>query len=156
MDKSSQRGGAEERKGTMPGKQAGYRNRLFRAVHAEAAKRGLDHDALHAMAKKTYGAHSMSALTDAQLLAIYRGWTGHPLRRKSELARPGWQEEPPAMVSGEEIVTLDQEFAKRGLGDAGRRNFVRRQLRGRDQVRTRSDYIKVLHGLRAWNARAAG
>jgi hypothetical protein len=139
----------------MPGKVAGLRNRLFRGIHAEASKRGMDHDALHAMAKEQYGAHSLSALTDAQLLNIYHGWTGKVLRRQAKLGSPGWKNEPPQMISGEEVVALDQEFATRALSGEGRKRFVRRQLKGRDQVRTRGDYIRVLHALRAMNQRDA-
>jgi hypothetical protein len=137
----------------MAGAKSAFRTRLFRAIHAEAPKRGFDHDGLHDMCTERFGVHSMSQLSDDQLLAIYRGWTGKTLKRRASLADPGWKQEPDAMVSGEELTVLDQEFAKRGLGHEGRRNFVRRQLRGRESIRSRKDYVRVLHGIRAMNAR---
>jgi len=138
----------------VPGPQKGYRNRLFSAVHAEAVKRGLDHDALHAMACERYGVHSMSELTEEQLLAIYRGWTGKGLKgvgklpKRGELAAKGDE-----MVSPADLEMLAREFAKRGLGADGQRNFVRRQLRGRDEIRSRKDLVRVMGGLRAMNRR---
>lgn len=137
----------------MAGTQAGYRNRLFRAVHAEAIKRKLDHDAVHDMCVRDFGVRSMGELTDAQLLSIYRGWTGKVLRRKAKLADPDWKAQPDGLVSGDELEAIAQEFAKRGLGIDGQRNFVRRQLQGRDQIRSRKDYIRVMHALREMNAR---
>jgi len=111
----------------MSGINAGYRQRLFRGVHAEALKRGLDHDALHDLAREKYRVPSMGDLTDAQLLAMYRSWTGKKtLRRRAELANPGWQEQTEAMVSGEEVNSIAQEFAKRGLGREGQAAFIRR------------------------------
>jgi uncharacterized membrane protein YgcG len=137
----------------MSGVKAGYRQRLFKAVHAEAVKRRMDHDALHDMCAASYGVHSMSELTDSQLLAIYRLWTGKTLKRRAALADPDWKAQPDGLVSGEEINAIAQEFAKRGLGLDGQRNFVRRQLGGREAIRTRKDYIRVMHGLRAMNLR---
>jgi hypothetical protein len=95
----------------------------------------------------------MSEMTDGQLLAVYRDWTGKTLKRRSTLANPGWKERPDGMVSGEEINTIAQEFAKRNLGHDGQRAFVRRQLDGREEIRSRKDYVRVLHGLRAMNER---
>ncbi len=139
----------------MPGPQKGQRIRLFRAIHAEALKRKLDHDALHAMAHDRFGVHSMSELTDEQLLSIYRGWTGKGLRRagrlpsRGELAAKGEE-----MVSAGDLEELAQAFSARGLGIDGQANFVRRQLRGRAEIRTRKDFVRVMGGLRAMNRRA--
>ena len=138
----------------MPGPTKGYRNRLFSAVHAEAVKRGLDHDALHDLFAERYGVHSMSEMTEEQLLATYRAWTGKGLRgvgkplKRGELAAKGDE-----MVSPGDLEMLAQEFAKRGLGADGQRNFVRRQLRGREAIRSRKDLVRVMGGLRAMNRR---
>lgn len=137
----------------MAGTKSGYRNRLFHALHAEAKKRHMDHDALHDMICKSFSVHSMSQATDAQLLGIYRQWTGKTLKRRAHLGDPGWQEKPDGLVSGEELIALDQAFALRGLGAEGRANFVRRQLKGRDQIKSRRDCIRVLHAIRAMNER---
>jgi hypothetical protein len=138
----------------MSGAKAGYRHRLFKAVHAEAPKRGMDHDALHDMCVTRFAVHSMSELNDAQLLEIYRGWTGKTLRSKAKKASPGWKDAPAAMVSGDEIEAIAQEFAKRGMGEGSQKNFIRRQLRGRAVIVSRRDYIRVFHALRAMNERA--
>jgi hypothetical protein len=123
-------------------------------VHAEAVKCGLDHDALHTMACERYEVHSMSELTEEQLAAIYRGWTGKALKgtgklpKRGELARKGDE-----MISPVDLELLAQEFAKRGLGADGQQNFVRRQLAGRAEIRTRKDFVRVMGGLRAMNRR---
>lgn len=137
----------------MAGPKSAYRARLFKAVHAEALKRKLDHDALHDMCVANYKVHSMGQLTDAQLLGIYRGWTGKTLRSRAKLGERNWKDAPASMVSGEEITAIAGEFAKRGMGLEAQKNFVRRQLKGRDVIRTRHDYVRVLHPLKAMNAR---
>lgn len=139
----------------MAGLDAGYRNRLFHALHAEARKRRLDHDALHDLCATRFGVHSMGDATTAQLLGVYREWTGKTLKRRARLGDPDWQDQV-AMVSGEEVNNIANEFAKRGLGLGGQKNFIRRQLRGRDVIRTHGDYVRVMHGLRAMNLRDAG
>jgi hypothetical protein len=129
---------------------------LFHAVHAEARKRKLDHDALHDMCVRNYGVRSMSELSDAQLLAIYRSWTGKVLRSRGKLPARGEAAKSGAaaeMVSAEDLAMLDQEWAKRGLGVDGRAAFVRRQLRGRDVIRTRRDWVRVMGGIRQMNRR---
>jgi hypothetical protein len=137
---------------TMAGPQVGYRGRLFQAVHAEASKRKMDHDALRDMCKANFGVHSMADVTDAQLLGIYRQWTGKTLKYRGRLPRR--EETPDAeMVSGADLADLDQEFAKRAISGDGRANFIRRQLRGRDIIRTRRDFVRVMSGIRAMNRR---
>jgi hypothetical protein len=128
---------------------------LFHAVHAEAAKRKMEHSDLHDMCARNYGVHSMSEMTDAQLLEIYRGWTGRVLKYRGKLPTRGEAASTSSseMVSGEDLLALDQECAKRGLSAEGRSNFVRRQLRGRDIIRTRRDLVRVLAGIRAMNRR---
>ena len=136
----------------MPGLQSGYRGRLFKAVHAEAVKRKIDHDALHDLCVDRFAVHSMSEVTDAQLLSLYKQWTGKTLRARVKLP-PRGTEVGIQMVSGEELIVLAQEFAKRGLGVEGQVSFIRRQLRGRDTLRTRADFKRVLGGIRAMNRR---
>jgi hypothetical protein len=139
----------------MAGVQSGYRNRLFRAVHVEGQKRGFDHDALRDLCAERYGVHSMSALTDGQLAAVYHSWTGKGLRRRAALPQRGeaLKAKAETIVSGEELLELDREFATRGLGESGRLAFIRRQLRGRDQIRTRKDWVKIITPLRRMNRR---
>jgi hypothetical protein len=48
---------------------------------------------------------------------------------------------------------MEAEFAKRNLGTESKRAFIRRQLRGRDVLRTRGDVVKVTAGIRAMNRR---
>jgi hypothetical protein len=144
-----------EKEGMMPGPVSAYRGRLFKAVHAEAQKRKMDHDALRDMCRANYKVHSMSDMTDAQLLGVYRQWTGKTLVNRGKLPRKEetGQEACLTIVSGEDLVMLDQEFAKRGISGDGRANFIRRQLRGRDIIRTRKDYVRVMGGVRAMNRR---
>ena len=137
----------------MPGLQSGFRGRIFKAVHAEALKRKIDHDGLHNLCVERFKVHSMSDVTDGQLLSIYREWTGKTLRNRAKLPSRAWKSEGIQMISGEELITLAQEFAKRGLGAEGQRNFIRRQLDGRDQIRTRKEFARVLGGIRAMNKR---
>ena len=111
---------------------AGFRNRLFRAVHAEARKRRMDHDAIHDMCREKFGAESMSKLTDGQLLTIYRDWTGHGLKTKAALPKRGevGTKELAVMATAGDLEMLEAEFAKRGLGPDGKRSFIKRQLNG--------------------------
>jgi hypothetical protein len=134
----------------------GVRVRLFRAVHAEASKRGLDHDALRDVCRERFSVHSMGELTEGQLESLYRGWTGHGMKRKSALPKRGYAKTTEAaMVSGEDLETLGRAFAARGWGKETQRVFIRRQLGGREQIRTRRDFWKVFSGVRAMNRRDA-
>jgi hypothetical protein len=138
----------------MPGKVSGYRARLFKAIHAEGLKRGFDHDSLHDLCCEQFAVRSMGQATDNQLAGLYRNWTGHTLRTRAKLPRRGEAAKRASaeqMISAEEIVEMDAEFARRNLGPAERANFMRRQLRGRDQVRTRQDWVRVITPLRAMN-----
>jgi hypothetical protein len=138
----------------MPGPHSAFRGRLFKAVHAEAAKRDMDHDALRDLCHRSYGVRFMSEMTDADLLKLYRSFTGKSLKRKAQLPRRGELDEAgERLISGEELVALDAEFARRALGPEARQNFVRRQLKGRDEIRTRSDFVRVWNGIRAMNRR---
>ena len=137
------------------GTKSGYRNRLFRAVHAEAKKRQMDHDAIHDMCREKFGAVSMSKLTDGHLLAIYREWTGHGLKVKAALPRRGeaGTKALAVMATPADLEMLEAEFAKRGLGADGKRAFIRRQLQGREVLRTRRDVVRVAAAVRAMNRR---
>jgi hypothetical protein len=128
---------------------------LFRGLHAEAAKRGLDHDGLRDVCRQSYGVHSMGEVSDADLVKLYKSFTGKGLRTRARLPKRGEARDKAVeqMVSGEDLTALDSEFAKRSMGADARRNFVRRQLRGRDRIVTRRDYARVFHGLRAMNRR---
>jgi hypothetical protein len=131
---------------------SGYRQRLFRAIHAEALKRGFDHDALHDLFARRFEVHSMSQAEDHQLLLVYKEWTGKTLKYAGKLPRRS--EDPDTeLVSGGDLADLAQEFAKRQMGTKGQSNFVRRQLRGRDVIRTRKDFVRVMAGIRAMNKR---
>lgn len=136
------------------GPEKALRSRLMRAIHAEGARRRLDHDALHDLVEAKFAVRTMAAVETKDLLALYKGWTGHGL--KSRAQKPSRGETAVArmqMVSAEEAIALEMEFARRGLGDDGKKNFIRRQLRGRDQVRTRGDWVRVIAPLRAMNRR---
>ena len=138
----------------MPGKVSGYRARLFRGLHSEGVKRGIDHDGLHDLCCREFAVRSMGDATDHQLEGLFRRWTGHTIRGRGKLPRRGEAAKAASaaqMVSGEEINMLEAEFALRDLGTEGRANFVRRQLRGRDQVQTRADWARVITPLRAMN-----
>jgi hypothetical protein len=114
----------------------------------------MDHDALRDMCRERYKVHSMGELSDGQLEAVYRGWTGHALKRKSALPPRGYANTTEvAMVSGEDLETLARAFAARGWGKETQAVFIRRQLGGREQIRTRKDFWKVFSGVRAMNRR---
>jgi len=132
---------------------AGKRARLFRAVHAEAGRRKIDHDGLHDLCRHRFGVSSMADLTEEQLEAIYRAWTGHGIRTKPLPKRGYARTNETEMVSPDDLETLARAFARRDWGEETQRNFIRRQLRGRDQIRTRRDFWKVFSGVRAMNRR---
>lgn len=128
--------------------------RLFRAVHAEGTKHGLDHDAIHDLCRERFQVHSMSEMTEGQLAALYHGWTGHGLRRKNPLPRRGYARgQDVELVSAEDIETLGRAFAARGWGKETQTAFIRRQLQGRAEIRTRRDFWRVFSGVRAMNRR---
>lgn len=134
------------------GPNRGFRARLMRAIHAEGKRRGLDHDALHAICLQQFQARSMADLSDAQLSGWYRHWTGKLLKSRAPRPVAGANDDL-QLVSGEEMIDLSQQAAVRGLSHEGLINFIRRQLRGREVVRTRGDYRRVVRGLRAMNRR---
>jgi hypothetical protein len=116
----------------------------------------MDHDALRDMFHKQFGVHSMSELSEIQLMQVYQGWTGKGLRRRAKLPRRGEAAAKPGevqMVSPEELVTMEAEFARSEMSEEGRDAFIRRQLGGRATVRTRRDFASVFGGLRGMNRR---
>jgi len=134
------------------GTDSGFKTRMLRAIHAEAKKRGLDHDALHDLCVARCGVGSMSEMTGQQLHSLYHQWTGKALRRRAPLPTNKPVEDG-QMIGTEELITLAQEFAKRDWGPETQANFTKRQLRGRSKIRTRGDWTKVLQGIRALNKR---
>jgi hypothetical protein len=137
----------------MPGRsKSAYRTRLFKAIHAEGVKHGFDHDALRDWAKNTHaGVKSMADLTDGQLLGMYKSLTGgKTLRRYGKLAGRG--EMPSAdsqLVSTEDLASLDQEFVLAGFDAITKLSLIRRQLNGREVIRTRGDLVRVAAAVRA-------
>ncbi len=134
------------------------RIRLLRAVHAEGKKRGLDHDGLRDVCRLTFGVGSMKELGEEELKALYHDWTGRGLRRRTELPRRGKGEGSTTlavMASGEDLETLAAAFAARGWGKETQRQFIRRQLSGREVIRRRGDFWRVFSGVRAMNRRDA-
>lgn len=65
------------------GPNAGFKNRVMRAIHAEAKKRGIDHDGLHDIAAMRWGVKSLSAATGEQLYGLYHEWAKKGLRRRA-------------------------------------------------------------------------
>lgn len=131
-----------------------YRARLMRAVHAEGLKRGFDHEGLRAVCRERWGVASMREATDRQLAELYHAWTGKGLRRQTPLPRKGVLAAPAEeLVSGEDLNTLAEAFARRGWGPETQRAFIKRQTRGREQIRTRKDFWRVFSGLRAMERR---
>ncbi len=130
------------------------RARLFRAVHAEAARRGIDHVSLSEICRNRFGVESMGDLADDKIEDIYRSWTGHGIRGRALPKRGYAKTSELEIVSPQDVETLARAFAKRGWGEETQRNFIRRQLGGRDEIRTRRDFWKVFSGVRAMNRRA--
>ena len=131
------------------------RAKLFRAIHAEGAKRGLAHDAVRDVCRAQFGVHSMGELTDPQLEGLYRDWTGHGVgKRRTPLPKRGYAHSGEIeLVSGEDLELLGRAFAERGWGRETQAAFIRRQLGGRAEIRTRRDFWKVFSGVRAMQRR---
>lgn len=134
------------------GPASAYRAKLFRALHAEGIKRGMDHDAL----RDTFGVKSMSTISTEQLQARLKDWTGKSVRRVTPLPRRGYGKKrgPLEMVTEEDLATLAEAFGRRGMDKISQQCFIFRQLGGKDSVvRTRGDFHKVFSGIRAMNRR---
>lgn len=132
------------------------RTRLMRALHKEAAQRGLSHDALHDVCRQKFGVASMADLNTGQLKTVFQDLTGNLfVSRKVKLPARGYGKRGELeIVSPELLETLERAFAKRAWGPETKRNFIRRQLRGREEIRTTADLQKVFRGVQAMNRRA--
>jgi len=133
------------------------RTAVMRALHAEGAKRGLDHEGLREMCRGRFGVASMGDLDLAQAASLYKDLTGTEFlvreRPKVKLPERGYAARGETqIVSGGELELLERACAKRGWGPATKLAFVRRQL-GRDQIRTRADFQRVFRGVQAMNRR---
>jgi len=132
---------------------------VMRALHAEGARRGLDHDGLRDVAAARFQAASMSALSLKELAEMYLGLTGQEFlfhQSKSHVTLPPrgiTQSCLTELVSGEELELLERAFAARGWGNETKKAFIRRQLRGLEQIRTRADFQRVFRGVQAMNRR---
>ncbi|HWE50493.1 MAG TPA: hypothetical protein VG273_11910 [Bryobacteraceae bacterium] len=144
------------------GPEKGHRAKLMRAIHAEAQKRGIDHDGLRDMFK----VRSLSMVETNDLVGALKTWTGRgvrksrpraaawPARSAEQLPRKGYGKNGETeLVGGDDLNTLAEAFARRGMGKESQANFIRRQLGGRDSIRTRADFHKVFSGIRAMNRR---
>jgi hypothetical protein len=132
--------------------------KLFRGIHAEGLKRGMDHDALRDLATENYQVYSMAKLSDAQLLAMYRMLSGgKKLKNRGNLPSRGelTAGAESELVYAEDLTELDQCFAEAGFSMAAKLTFTRRQLDGRDYIRTRGDLVRVMAGIRAFLRRKA-
>ena len=138
------------------------KTRVMGALHAEAAKRGLSHQDLSERAGKRYGFASMADLDDGQLRDLFLDLTGRVFHPK----HPGMRNRQRRKAAGtagrknainkvvEMAATVDVEMVYQlayGLGWTQEtiKTFIRRQLGGRDQLRTMADINKVLWGLKA-------
>jgi hypothetical protein len=133
------------------GPDKGFRGKVFKALHAEALKRGIDHDGLRDM----FGVKSMSTIETHKLVDKLKSWTGKGIRRSSPLPRRGYATKrgPAELVSAEDLNTLAEAFSRRGMDSNAQWLFIQRQLQGRDTIRTRADFHRVFSGIRAMNRR---
>jgi hypothetical protein len=131
------------------------RARLMRALHAEGSKRGLDHDGIRDICHLKFNVDSMGALNEGQLKTLFRDWTGRNFtRRKTALPKRGYAKSGELeMVSAEDLETLERAFSARQWGPETKRAFIRRQLDGREEIRTKADFHRVFSGARAMNRR---
>lgn len=142
----------------MASSEKALRSRALQALHAEGKKRGFDHEALR---NEVFRVRSLADVPIDKLLAALKNWTGRGLRRVraekrgTELPRKGYGTDPASaeMVSGDDLNTLAEAFAQRGLDKDAQHNFIRRQLGGREVIRTRKDFHRVFSGIRAMNRR---
>jgi hypothetical protein len=128
----------------------------MRAIHAEGAARKLDHSDIRDICRAKFGVQSMAELNNGQLQTLYKDWTGRGLRgvkrEKTPLQR-GYAQGKLEMVSPAELETLERAFAARQWGPETKRAFIRRQLKGREAIRTRADFARVFRGIQAMNRR---
>lgn len=136
------------------------RKTALRALHAEGRKRGLDHDALRAMA----GVESLSEVAYPQLMRLTDRLRGGPgiksvegrqrrglATRKNQAVR-GVVE----LVDGKSIEIIRGLAEALGWDDERLRIFTKRQLRGWTAIRTIGDANSVIRGMRAIYQRNKG
>lgn len=108
----------------------------------------------HEELRDLLGCHSMAEATTDALQQLMHVWTGHNLRQKRPLPRKGYVKSGELeMVSGADLNTLAAAFSIRGWNEDTKRNFIRRQLHGRETIQTRKDFYRVFSGVRAMNRR---
>lgn len=136
------------------------RARLMGALHSEGVKRGFDHDRLRELCGERYGVESMKDLSIDQMDDLFKHWLGRRFpRARRTAARPplpargAAQESVSEIVSPQHLETLGRAFGMRGWGPKTKREFIRRQLGGREQIRTKADFQKVFRGVQAINRR---
>ena len=133
------------------------RTRLLRGFHGEGKRRGLDHDGMRDVAADRFGVSSMAALKLEQMQAWYRDWTGRAFRPKrrrivdaarrkaaGKAGRTGAEDKVVHLASGEDLDLLGEYAARLGWGKQTLGSFIRRQLQGRETIRTVGDLNKVL------------
>ena len=134
------------------------RSTLLRALHAEGRKHRLDHDALHDLAAEHFGSASLSTLDATQLGSLFQRISGRDFRLKQDKLRSralrkaagteGRKDGNPklqTLVSPDQVEMLYQvAYGKLGWSQATLKTFIRRQLKGRDQIRTVGDLNRIL------------
>ena len=138
------------------------RTKVMGALHAEAAKRDLSHQDLSEMAGKRYGVGSMSDLNEGKLRDLFRDLTGKPFRAKhpgmrnrqhrqaaGTAGRKNANHKVVEMADATDVEMVYQLAYALGWTLQTIKTFIRRQLGGRDQLRTMADVNKVLWGLKA-------
>ena len=131
---------------------------LLRALHAEGRKRGLGHDALHDLAVEHFGVDSLSRLTHPQARGLFKRVAGRQFHAKRHRirsverrkaagteGRKGLKQNVTTMISPADCALLYEiAYGKLGWAEQTLKRFIRRQLRGRDQIRTMGDLNAVL------------
>ena len=125
------------------------RTQIFRALHAEGAKRGLGHEEIREIARDRFGISSMGELDIDQVRALYRQVAGREFRSKHPGIRDrrrrraagtagrhkgqGRSGKVVHLVRPEDVELLCQLACRRlGWSEKTLKVFIRRQLRGRD------------------------
>jgi hypothetical protein len=110
---------------------------------------------------------SLSTVETNDLVGLLKQWTGRAVRKSRPSRKSAWPARPAEqmprrgygkngeteLVGGDDLNTLAEAFAQRNMGKEAQANFIRRQLRGRDSIRTRADFHRVFSGVRAMNRR---
>ena len=146
---------------TIPSAPHTIRTQILRALHAVGAKRRLGHEEIRAISRERFGVGSMGDLEVDQVRALYGqvvGWefrSKHPGirdRRRRKAAGTAGRDNGQGgrakivhVVRPEDVELLHQ-FAHGRLGwtEKALKGFIRRQLRGRQQIRTLADLNAVL------------